>query len=224
MQQQRNASARIANGFARTLVATGVAVVALAARADDTVLACPLNKLADPTGGGCAAAGVVPHWMFATSQVFTGNLGGLAGADTKCNQLAAAAGLPGSNGYRAWLSATAVDARGRFPSDTRPVLTVARDRIANSLDALAAGNLLRAPNVDERGVSLANDAQPYAWTATLVGGTYSGQNCATAGVTADWTDTSPRAMAGLLDAVGIGFTATSVQPCGSSLHLYCISP
>lgn len=40
--------------------------------------------------------------VFVTSTVFKGNLGGLAGADQKCQTAASSAGLPGS--YRAWLS------------------------------------------------------------------------------------------------------------------------
>jgi TolB-like protein len=40
--------------------------------------------------------------VFVTSAKYTGNLGGVAGADVKCQQLAEAAGLLGS--YKAWLS------------------------------------------------------------------------------------------------------------------------
>ncbi|MBA3549878.1 MAG: DUF4215 domain-containing protein [Nannocystis sp.] len=43
-----------------------------------------------------------PRIVFVTSQVYNGNLGGLAGADAKCQALAAAAKLPGT--YKAWLS------------------------------------------------------------------------------------------------------------------------
>ena len=41
-------------------------------------------------------------YVFVTSQTFTGNLGGIAGADQKCQDLADAAGLPGI--YKAWLA------------------------------------------------------------------------------------------------------------------------
>jgi hypothetical protein len=41
---------------------------------------------------------------FVTSATYDGNLGGLTGADQKCQARADAAGLPGS--YRAWLDAT----------------------------------------------------------------------------------------------------------------------
>jgi TolB-like protein/class 3 adenylate cyclase len=40
--------------------------------------------------------------VFITSAKYTGNLGGVAGADAKCQQLAEGAGLPGT--YKAWLS------------------------------------------------------------------------------------------------------------------------
>lgn len=43
-----------------------------------------------------------PRIVFVTSQVYNGNLGGLTGADAKCQAQAAAAKLPGT--YKAWLS------------------------------------------------------------------------------------------------------------------------
>jgi hypothetical protein len=42
--------------------------------------------------------------VFVTSTVYTGNLGGSAGADDKCQERADAAGLGGT--FKAWLSAT----------------------------------------------------------------------------------------------------------------------
>ena len=42
--------------------------------------------------------------IFPTSQLFDGNLGGLSGADEKCDQAASDAGLPSTGTYTAWLS------------------------------------------------------------------------------------------------------------------------
>lgn len=50
--------------------------------------------------------------VFVTSQTYTGNLGGLAGADAQCNLLAKAAGLEGS--YLAWLSDATESPSTRF--------------------------------------------------------------------------------------------------------------
>jgi Protein of unknown function (DUF1554) len=61
-------------------------------------------------GGSCT--------VFVTSQGFNGNLGGLAGADTKCQALADTAGLGGT--YKAWLSDSTTDARNRLTQATVP--------------------------------------------------------------------------------------------------------
>ncbi|MCX2976373.1 DUF1554 domain-containing protein [Candidatus Marimicrobium litorale] len=64
--------------------------------ADDN---CPLEG-PNLDGFGCPIA--QSKTVFVTSESYTGNLGGLAGADQKCNDLAAAASLSGE--YKAWLS------------------------------------------------------------------------------------------------------------------------
>jgi hypothetical protein len=46
--------------------------------------------------------GDVPCYVFVTDTAYTGNLGGVAGADTICQNDAVAHGLPGT--YKAWLS------------------------------------------------------------------------------------------------------------------------
>jgi len=50
--------------------------------------------------------------VFVTAATWNGNLGGLSGADTKCNTEASAAGLSGT--YTAWLSTTTVHAKDRI--------------------------------------------------------------------------------------------------------------
>ncbi len=54
-----------------------------------------------------------PRLVFLTSESFTGNLGGLAGADKRCNELATASLLSGS--YRAWLLVDGQTLDARFP-------------------------------------------------------------------------------------------------------------
>ena len=58
-----------------------------------------------------------PMRFFVTSETGTGNLGGLAGADARCQRLAQAAGAPANRTWRAYLStqgAGAVNARDRI--------------------------------------------------------------------------------------------------------------
>ena len=90
------------NASSRILVAGGIAAAVLA---------------------GCATMSGPPTTFFITSTnpAQSGNLGGLAGADAICEQLAAAAGVGGRN-WRAYLSTQAVGGA--------PVVN-ARDRIGN---------------------------------------------------------------------------------------------
>src|SRR5215212_6677746 len=60
----------------------------------------PQSSPPPPQSPPCGAGG--PCSVFLSSITYDGNLGGLSGADAKCQGLAAVAGLPGI--YKAWLS------------------------------------------------------------------------------------------------------------------------
>ncbi len=89
--------------------------------------------------------------VFATSEKYTGNLGGLTGADDKCNALAQAAGLTGY--YRAWLSTSTVNAVDRLTPNSGPFVQppacASPAIIANDIPDLIDGNLDNAVAVDE---------------------------------------------------------------------------
>ena len=59
-----------------------------------------------------------------------GDLGGLAGADAKCQARAMAAGLTGT--FRAWLSDATNSPSSRFPQDAGPYLLVNGGLVANN--------------------------------------------------------------------------------------------
>ena len=59
-------------------------------------LACAKKSSSDSGGGGSTKI------IFVTSLIYSGNLGGLSGADAKCSLRAQAGGLSGS--WKAWLS------------------------------------------------------------------------------------------------------------------------
>lgn len=67
-----------------------------------------------------------------------GNLGGLEGADARCQQLADAAGA-GSKSWRAYLSTTAENARDRIGDG--PWYNASGDRIADGVDGLHTDGL-----------------------------------------------------------------------------------
>lgn len=91
---------------------------------------------------------VPPNLMFVSSTSYTGDLGGLAGADAKCQERATAGGLKGT--FRAFLQSTQASvqirlsgASGWLRPDGRPLV--------NSVDDLLSGRILYPPVLDEYG-------------------------------------------------------------------------
>ena len=76
--------------------------------------------------------------VFVTSLKYDGNLGGLPGADAKCQVRAAAALLPGT--YRAWLSDATGSPSTRFTKSTIPYRLVDGTLIANDYTHLTNGS------------------------------------------------------------------------------------
>lgn len=94
--------------------------------------------------------------IFATSQTYTANLGGLSGADSICTT--AGAKVSGNTGHwKAWLSSTQDDAKTRLFHSTLPYVRVDGVQIASDWAHLTNGTDLNAPIcLDENG----NDVNP----------------------------------------------------------------
>ena len=101
-------------------------------------------------GGGEPAPEQMPV-VFITSEVFRGNLGGIAGADAHCQRLAENAGLHGT--YRAWLSdsQSSPAADPSFFKSPNGYVRVDGVKVAATWDDLTDGALLAAIEVDENG-------------------------------------------------------------------------
>jgi hypothetical protein len=163
--------------------------------------------------------------VFVTSGTYTGNLGGLTGADQKCQGLANAAGLTGT--YKAWLS----DSNGGTP-DTRFTKSLvpyeqtnsnATNQIASSYSDLTDGNLRQKIEFTEEGKLAEVDVSGnLVWTGTLSNGKPSGFTCS------DWSTKGNNganqfASHGALSKTdytwsGIGAIWTT---CNIALRLYC---
>lgn len=104
-------------------------------------------------GDGCSAGCVVERIVFVTSTEWQGDLGGLAGADTKCQALAQGAWLTGS--YMAWLSDGTGGPTTRFPASATgfngDFVLVDGPRVVNGWAELTSGALLHAIDRDEQG-------------------------------------------------------------------------
>ncbi len=153
--------------------------------------------------------------VFVTSTTYTGNLDGLAGADSRCQARADAAGLGGT--WKAWLSSTSVSASSRlnhYNGEYRLVDSVTK--IADNWSDLVDGSLDSPINKDEFGTTRSNS---YAWTNTTYSGTVqdtSGQYCCYA-----WSNTQNSGYIGSTNAIDGAWTISTAQPCTSGYRLYC---
>ena len=104
--------------------------------------------------------------IFVTSSTYNGDLGGLAGADQKCQDHADTAGLPGT--FKAWLSDNSISAKDRLTHSTEPYGLVNGFLVATDWDDLTDGALYRPINVDEHGNTV---TQSSVWSLTSSDGT-----------------------------------------------------
>ncbi|MBA3548591.1 MAG: hypothetical protein H0T76_19070, partial [Nannocystis sp.] len=109
---------------------------------------------------------------FVTAAAFTGNLGGLFGADLKCRNAAAAAGLAEPERFHALLSTGDVDAKSRFMdvATSWPYVLVTGKKFADSFAALIeVGPLGEGISVTETGAAI---FEKYVATNTTPGGVH----------------------------------------------------
>ena len=184
----------------------------------NTPTATPTNSpTATATPAVCGSGGLCT--VFVTSRLYDGNLGGLAGGDAKCGELADAAGLPGT--FRAWLSGNAFGASSRLDPSSGPYRLVNGTTVATNLADLTDGGLAAPIHLTESGTFVEGTAETRVWTATQVDGTSFGQTCSNATSPADWSTTSARTIAGVSTAANASWTVVDVQPCTSFFRLYC---
>ena len=155
-----------------------------------------------------------PNVAFVTSAAYTGNLGGLAGADQKCQSLAEAAGLP-ANAYKAWLSTSSVNAIDRLGA-ARGWVRVDGKPFADTKEDIAAGKIYHPLRVDENGaVRYRNGVR----TGTSPDGTKAsyGTTCG------DWTSSSNLewVATGGTDGVTAVYTSSGANTCQDESCLYC---
>ncbi len=152
--------------------------------------------------------------VFLSSATYNGNLGGLAGADSQCVSLAAAANLGGA--WKAWLSTSTEDARDRIP-DAEYRLVDGTTVVANSKSDLISGLLKNIIFKTENGDAPTTGG---VWTGTTFNGEDSGANCG------GWLYSSTSSSiymgtVGYADQVDNRWTYGAITTCSDSLRLYC---
>lgn len=116
-----------------------------------------------------------PCRVFATSQRYQADLGGLAGADEKCPALADASPLTAGGSYKAWLSTEAEYPANRFTNidQTGPYLMTNGVKIADDWDTLTSGSIDALLSFDETGNAVSETGEGFfVWTKTTTGGEY----------------------------------------------------
>lgn len=108
----------------------------------------------------------VARIVFVSSATYTGDLGGLSGADLKCRNLAAAAGLDNATTFRAWLSDTFEWPASRFQQTQlvgAPYALLNGEIVAHSFTDLVNSGPLTGISVTEKGEAI---FERLVWTNT----------------------------------------------------------
>jgi len=154
--------------------------------------------------------------VFVTSTKYDGNLGGITGADAKCQESAFAAGLPGE--YKAWIADGFTAPLWSF--NQPPLASYVRvdgASIANGWADLVDGTLANSISYDENGDPISYP-DVSVWTGVNQYGSYGGQNCL------GWTDITGLGNVG--DALMTNAEWTIIYfggtvTCSTSNSLYC---
>ena len=166
-------------------------------------------------------AGPVTKTVFATSDTYTGNLGGLAGGDAICNFHAAAGGLTGT--FMAWLGDVTGSPATRFTKSPGPYVLVNGLVVAENWDDLIDGLLERPIVENEYGQHLYPPQFTSflrVWTGTYGNGVSEPDSCQ------NWSTDGPGS--GNSGIIGIylgmrlyGWSDYDQVACNNSYPLYC---
>jgi hypothetical protein len=204
----------------------------------------PGDDLPGEAGLHAAITAAAQKLVFVTSRAFNGNLGGLAGADAKCQSLAQAAGLPGR--FKAWLGNASVSASSRVTHATVPYKLVNGTVVANDFTDLTTGKpdepdvhhffLRHAIDITELGTqALGGTATDcffggsgiLVWTNANVNGSIVNNNPVNS-CGSNWNSSGPSTAGGPFGVVGIVgvISANWTVSCGSgkcedTAPLYC---
>ena len=166
-----------------------------------------------------------PRFFVSSTTSVTGNLGGLAGADARCQSLASAVGL-GTRTWRAYLSVerdangNRVDARSRIGQG--PWANVKGGIVANSLAELHSRRGDFQVFVDERGQSINGQwpGSPSPVQHDILTGSNADGTLMPGFTCADWTSDSASAVAqvGHSDGLGPGGDTSGALSSWNSSH------
>jgi hypothetical protein len=178
----------------------------------------PNPDQADADGDGLGDA-CEYNVMFVTQEYWIGHeLGGLAGADAKCQAAADNARLPGT--YKAWLSDASTSASDRLVHSPYPYVPPSGYNYDGSVYAwnwnhLVAGGLQAPVFITELLNDITNSG-PNPWTGTNVDGASTGYTCG------NWDTASEEGTKGEHNKLDARWTDSYLVECNGIGRLYCI--
>ncbi len=162
----------------------------------------------------CTEDTIQKRIIFVSSNTYNGNLGGLSGADTICNNLASASGLSG--GFKAWLSHSTSNISDEIIPDDVVAFYLSDNttKVADNSTDLLSGTIQNFINLDESGTI--NNIQ--VWTGTNESGyVTTNQHCS------DWTSSSPsvNGKIGNSNRQNKEWTDYGDEKCNDAYAIYC---
>jgi hypothetical protein len=174
----------------------------------------PAGDASDGGGPGCNGALDCERVVFVTKGTYVGAaVGGLAGADAKCQAAAATSTVARIKGhtFRAWLGTAAAPASARLAHGTKPYVLANGTTVAKNWTDLTDGGLNAGISRDETNATTDGGA----WTGTNTNGTASASTCGA------WDTAQALGQRGNVGGSGDGWTDATNADCTESFHLYC---
>jgi len=152
--------------------------------------------------------------VFVTSTTNNGSLGGLTGADAKCQARADSVSLGGT--WKSWLSDSQTSATTRISHSQMPYVLINGTEIAKDWNDLTDGTLEHSINVTE--LNTTQSSGP--WANTSINGsacfaTNPNASCS------NWTSSSATGMTGRATDTGQSWTCYDAPGCSESHPIYC---
>ncbi len=156
--------------------------------------------------------------VFLTSELVSGDLGGLDGADARCQEFATEAGLPGR--YRAWLSDFTGSPSTRFTQSSSPYFLLDGTVIAQNWADLTDGEIASPISVFEDGTPFTPSSSllDSVWSATKEDGTLA-LAIGPEFLCDNWTSTAVQGFIGSPNASGAPETGQIVSTAGGDVRL-----
>ena len=193
-----------------------------ATASDGTIIDAATNEAGDAADAadaapiGCRGAVDCTRVVFVSSQDYTGALGGIVGADAKCQTLADLSTNPRIKGhtFQAWVSTLADSVATRFVHGSQPYVLGNATVIASDWTDLTKGTLSAGIDLDELSQTRNNVE---AWTATDSSGAgYAGLGCES------WVNgNAGGGVYGNVGGSGNGWSSSSADSCTKPNALYC---